>query len=135
MDSFYFKRKKKVGSFVLRYRVQWKFFTRMIGRPMHQIKVLILFMYLSYWIWFGNIFSLKGPFSLVQTWFDLVLYQSWMGIWLYGPHFVSFLKVILSTLAFTAFELPPNGAIGTRILEFLFHSRPDLVRILLCVPL
>lgn len=44
--------------------------------------------------------------------------------------FCSSLKVILSTLAFTAFELPPNGAIGTRILEFLFHSRPDLVRIL-----
>ncbi|CAL5414374.1 unnamed protein product [Camellia sinensis] len=38
-------------------------------------------------------------------------------------------KVVLSTLAFTAFELPPNGAIGTRILEFLFHSRPDLVNI------
>lgn len=41
------------------------------------------------------------------------------------------LKVVLSTLAFTAFELPPNGAIGTRILEFLFHSRSDLVSILL----
>ncbi|EXB51449.1 K(+) efflux antiporter 3 [Morus notabilis] len=39
------------------------------------------------------------------------------------------LQVILSTLAFTAFELPPNGAIGTKILEFLFHSRPDLVNI------
>ncbi|KAK1439989.1 hypothetical protein QVD17_05814 [Tagetes erecta] len=38
-------------------------------------------------------------------------------------------QVILSTLAFTSFELPPNGAIGTRILEFLFHSRPDLVNI------
>ncbi|XP_044490612.1 K(+) efflux antiporter 3, chloroplastic [Mangifera indica] len=38
-------------------------------------------------------------------------------------------QVVLSTLAFTAFELPPNGAIGTRILEFLFHSRPDLVNI------
>ncbi|KAG5383835.1 hypothetical protein IGI04_035305 [Brassica rapa subsp. trilocularis] len=35
-------------------------------------------------------------------------------------------QVLLCTLAFTAFELPPNGAIGTRILEFLFHSRPDL---------
>ncbi|XP_075475020.1 K(+) efflux antiporter 3, chloroplastic-like, partial [Primulina tabacum] len=33
------------------------------------------------------------------------------------------------TLAFTAFELPPNGAVGTRILKFLFHSRPDLVNI------
>jgi len=40
------------------------------------------------------------------------------------------LKVVLCTLAFTAFELPPNGAVGTKILEFLFHSRPDLVRIL-----
>ncbi|KAL8554841.1 hypothetical protein ACS0TY_002863 [Phlomoides rotata] len=38
-------------------------------------------------------------------------------------------QVLLSTLAFTAFELPPNGAIGTRILEFLFHSRNDLVNI------
>ncbi|GMH16413.1 hypothetical protein Nepgr_018254 [Nepenthes gracilis] len=38
-------------------------------------------------------------------------------------------QVLLSTLAFTAFELPPNGAIGTRILQFLFHSRPDLVNI------
>lgn len=38
------------------------------------------------------------------------------------------LQVVLCTLAFTAFELPPNGAIGTKILQFLFNSRPDLVR-------
>ncbi|RDX96033.1 K(+) efflux antiporter 3, chloroplastic, partial [Mucuna pruriens] len=38
-------------------------------------------------------------------------------------------QVVLSTLAFTAFELPPNGAIGTKFLEILFHSRPDLVNI------
>ncbi|KDP35932.1 hypothetical protein JCGZ_09904 [Jatropha curcas] len=38
-------------------------------------------------------------------------------------------QVVLSTLAFTAFELPPNGAIGTKVLQFLFHSRPDLVNI------
>lgn len=38
-------------------------------------------------------------------------------------------QVVLSTLAFAAFELPPNGAIGTRILQFLFHSRSDLVNI------
>ncbi|GLJ29909.1 hypothetical protein SUGI_0591300 [Cryptomeria japonica] len=38
-------------------------------------------------------------------------------------------QMILSTLAFTAFELPPNGAIGTKILQFLFHSRSDLVNI------
>lgn len=38
-------------------------------------------------------------------------------------------QVVLSTLAFTAFELPPNGAIGTQILQFLFHSRSDLVNI------
>lgn len=38
-------------------------------------------------------------------------------------------QVLFCTLAFTAFELPPNGAIGTKILEFLFHSRPDLVNI------
>lgn len=38
-------------------------------------------------------------------------------------------QVLLCTLAFTAFELPPNGAIGTKILQFLFHSRPDLVNI------
>lgn len=38
-------------------------------------------------------------------------------------------QVVLSTLAFTAFELPPNGAIGTQILQFLFHSKSDLVNI------
>ncbi|CAM6096927.1 unnamed protein product [Calypogeia fissa] len=38
-------------------------------------------------------------------------------------------QVFFSTLVFTAFELPPNGAIGTRLLEFLFHARPDLVNI------
>ncbi|XP_020599791.1 K(+) efflux antiporter 3, chloroplastic isoform X2 [Phalaenopsis equestris] len=38
-------------------------------------------------------------------------------------------QVVLCTLAFAAFELPPNGAIGTKVLEFLFHSRPDLVNI------
>ncbi|ONM32801.1 K(+) efflux antiporter 3 chloroplastic [Zea mays] len=38
-------------------------------------------------------------------------------------------QVLLSTLAFTAFELPPNDAIGTKILQFLFDSRPDLVNI------
>ncbi|KAF5206233.1 Glutathione-regulated potassium-efflux system protein [Thalictrum thalictroides] len=38
-------------------------------------------------------------------------------------------QVLLSTLAFTLFELPPNGAIGTKILQFLFHSRDDLVNI------
>ncbi|KAL1289429.1 hypothetical protein HN51_057609 [Arachis hypogaea] len=42
---------------------------------------------------------------------------------------MGFTQVVLSTLAFAAFELPPNGAIGTKILEFLFHSRPDLVNI------
>ncbi|KAJ0766702.1 hypothetical protein HanPSC8_Chr03g0087541 [Helianthus annuus] len=31
---------------------------------------------------------------------------------------------VLSTLAFIAFELPPNGAIGT---EFLFRSRSVMV--------
>ncbi|KAJ0799960.1 hypothetical protein HanPI659440_Chr03g0097491 [Helianthus annuus] len=34
---------------------------------------------------------------------------------------------VQSTLAFIAFELPPNGAIGTRILEFLFRSRSNMV--------
>eukprot|EP00850_Spirogloea_muscicola_P015217 SM000115S23896 [mRNA] locus=s115:2248:8946:- [translate_table: standard] len=38
-------------------------------------------------------------------------------------------QVVLSTLAFTAFELPPEKAVGTRVLEFLFHARPDLVNI------
>ncbi|KAK7252249.1 hypothetical protein RIF29_36069 [Crotalaria pallida] len=42
---------------------------------------------------------------------------------------LGFAQVVLSTLAFTAFELPPNAAVGTKILEFLFHSRPDLVNI------
>ncbi|KAL3691276.1 hypothetical protein R1sor_004927 [Riccia sorocarpa] len=38
-------------------------------------------------------------------------------------------QVFFSTLAFTAFELPPNGAIGTKLLEFFFHARPALVNI------
>ncbi|KAL2622723.1 hypothetical protein R1flu_002928 [Riccia fluitans] len=38
-------------------------------------------------------------------------------------------QVFFSTLAFTAFELPPNGAIGTQLLEFFFHARPALVNI------
>ncbi|XP_039039808.1 K(+) efflux antiporter 3, chloroplastic-like [Hibiscus syriacus] len=38
-------------------------------------------------------------------------------------------QVFFSTLAFTAFELPPNGAVGTKILQFLFHSGSDLVNI------
>lgn len=38
-------------------------------------------------------------------------------------------QVLLSTLAFALFELPPNGAIGTKILQFLFNSRDDLVNI------
>ncbi|KAG6554856.1 hypothetical protein Mapa_003439 [Marchantia paleacea] len=38
-------------------------------------------------------------------------------------------QVFFSTLAFTAFELPPNGAIGTQLLEFFFHARPTLVNI------
>ncbi|TVU49004.1 hypothetical protein EJB05_00294, partial [Eragrostis curvula] len=42
---------------------------------------------------------------------------------------MGFPQVLLSTLAFTAFELPPNNAIGTKILQFLFDSRPDLVNI------
>lgn len=39
-----------------------------------------------------------------------------------------FFQVVVSTLAFTSFELPPNDAVGTRILMSLFNSRPDLVR-------
>ncbi|KAL9238513.1 hypothetical protein vseg_012922 [Gypsophila vaccaria] len=38
-------------------------------------------------------------------------------------------QVLLCTLAFTAFELPPNDAFGTKLLMFLFHSRSDLVNI------
>eukprot|EP00897_Mesotaenium_endlicherianum_P010874 jgi/Mesen1/9815/ME000007S09870 len=38
-------------------------------------------------------------------------------------------QVLLTTLAFTAFELPPNGAVGTRIMEWMLHARPDLVNI------
>ncbi|BBN13424.1 K+:H+ antiporter [Marchantia polymorpha subsp. ruderalis] len=38
-------------------------------------------------------------------------------------------QVFFSTLAFTAFELPPNGAIGTQLLEIFFHARPALVNI------
>ena len=35
--------------------------------------------------------------------------------------------MILTTLAFAAFELPPNNAIGTQLLEFFFGAKPDLV--------
>ncbi|CAI5975551.1 unnamed protein product [Closterium sp. NIES-64] len=38
-------------------------------------------------------------------------------------------QVLLTTLAFTAFELPIDNAIGTRALEFLFGAKADLVNI------
>jgi len=38
-------------------------------------------------------------------------------------------QVILSILAFIAFKLLPNGAIGTKILQILFYSGLDLVNI------
>lgn len=38
-------------------------------------------------------------------------------------------QVLLTTAAFTFFELPPNNALGTRLLEFTFRSPPDLVNI------
>ncbi|KAK4381294.1 K(+) efflux antiporter 3, chloroplastic [Sesamum angolense] len=61
--------------------------------------------------------------------FLLALYYPRFGLYQPMKTIVFTVPVLLSTLAFTAFELPPNGAIGTRILEFLFHSRPDLVNI------
>ncbi|KAF3435851.1 hypothetical protein FNV43_RR22943 [Rhamnella rubrinervis] len=60
-----------------------------------------------------------NQFGLIRNLTDVKVLSEWGILFL----------VILSTLAFTAFELPPNGAIGTRILEFLFHSRSDLVNI------
>ncbi|CAI5983169.1 unnamed protein product [Closterium sp. NIES-65] len=42
---------------------------------------------------------------------------------------LSSLQVLLTTLAFTAFELPIDNAIGTRALEFLFGAKADLVNI------
>ncbi|CAI5954727.1 unnamed protein product [Closterium sp. NIES-65] len=38
-------------------------------------------------------------------------------------------QVLLTTLAFAAFELPPDHAIGTRMLEWAASARPDLVNI------
>ncbi|CAI5479757.1 unnamed protein product [Closterium sp. Yama58-4] len=38
-------------------------------------------------------------------------------------------QVLLTTLAFTAFELPIDNAIGTRALEFLLGAKSDLVNI------
>ncbi|GJP75060.1 hypothetical protein CLOP_g5559 [Closterium sp. NIES-67] len=38
-------------------------------------------------------------------------------------------QVLLTTLAFTLFELPIDNAIGTRALEFLFGAKADLVNI------
>jgi hypothetical protein len=59
----------------------------------------------------------------------LIMHINYQGVLFCEPTFDAlFLKVLLSTLAFTAFELPPNNAIGTQILQFLFNSRPDLVR-------
>lgn len=62
-----------------------------------------------------------------------ILYLGTMWCFKHLPYAFLFimLKVVLSTLAFTSFELPPNDAVGTKILEFLFHSRPDLVSIIL----
>lgn len=79
--------------------------------------IIILYVYLASKFWtLYNLMKLVTVLSLVDYIYCL--------IYLY---FI-LLKVVLCTLAFTAFELPPNGAIGTRILEFLFHSRSDLVR-------
>ncbi|XP_027347539.1 K(+) efflux antiporter 3, chloroplastic isoform X5 [Abrus precatorius] len=60
-----------------------------------------------------------NQFGLIRNLTDVKVLSEWGILFL----------VVLSTLAFTAFELPPNGAVGTKILEFLFHSRPDLVNI------
>ncbi|CAI5502738.1 unnamed protein product [Closterium sp. Naga37s-1] len=38
-------------------------------------------------------------------------------------------QVLLTTLAFAAFELPPDNAMGTRLLEWAASARPDLVNI------
>ncbi|CAI5530746.1 unnamed protein product [Closterium sp. Naga37s-1] len=38
-------------------------------------------------------------------------------------------QVLFTTLAFAAFELPPDHAIGTRMLEWAASARPDLVNI------
>ncbi|XP_057416156.1 K(+) efflux antiporter 3, chloroplastic isoform X3 [Lotus japonicus] len=60
-----------------------------------------------------------NQFGLIRNITDVKALSEWGILFL----------VVLSTLAFTAFELPTNGAIGTKILQFLFHSRPDLVNI------
>ncbi|CAN4119816.1 unnamed protein product [Withania somnifera] len=60
-----------------------------------------------------------NQFGLIRNITDVKVLSEWGILFL----------VVLSTLAFTSFELPPNDAIGTKILEFLFHSRPDLVNI------
>ncbi|MED6134053.1 K(+) efflux antiporter 3, chloroplastic [Stylosanthes scabra] len=60
-----------------------------------------------------------NQFGLIRNLTDVKILSEWGILFL----------VLLCTLAFTAFELPPNGAVGTKILEFLFHSRPDLVNI------
>eukprot|EP00898_Chlorokybus_atmophyticus_P007421 jgi/Chlat1/7680/Chrsp64S07175 len=39
------------------------------------------------------------------------------------------LQILACTLIFTLFESPPNAAIGTQILQLLFHATPDLVNI------
>lgn len=66
---------------------------------------------------------------MLTLWFDSTLICDWEGSESCAYPLV---QVFFSTLVFTAFELPPNGAIGTRLLEFLFHARPDLVRRSIC---
>ena len=92
--------------------------------------------YRSCCLWF-YLFSLHFVLMVVLevVWQDMTnnsMNSGWvlkLITYLVSPIFFFWLlKVVLSTLAFTAFELPPNGAIGTKILEFLFHSRSDLVR-------
>uniref|UniRef100_A0A7N0T0N9 RCK N-terminal domain-containing protein n=1 Tax=Kalanchoe fedtschenkoi TaxID=63787 RepID=A0A7N0T0N9_KALFE len=87
-----------------------------------------------------------SPFGLIRNLTDVKVLSEWgilfllfeMGLELSLARLKALAKfafgmgltqVVLCTMAFTAFELPPNGAIGTKILEFLFHSRSDLVNI------
>ncbi|RYR35793.1 hypothetical protein Ahy_A10g050900 isoform C [Arachis hypogaea] len=75
-----------------------------------------------------------SQFGLIRNLTDVKVLSEWGILFLLFEMGLELSLARLKALAkyafaFAAFELPPNGAIGTKILEFLFHSRPDLVNI------
>jgi predicted Kef-type K+ transport protein len=85
-------------------------------------KHLRSFKLVQFWI-----LLLLKQFGLIRNITNIKILSEWGNIFLlFG---MGLFQVILSTMAFMSFELPLNGAIGTKILQFLFHSKPNLVNI------